>query len=304
MTDINGQESSNGQSHHDANGFHAYPINGPTTDGLTKQQLLILQHLQKGESITPWIAKGKYHCESLPGVIHALRKKGWDINTNRRTDKNGKRFPSYRLWSQFQRVEQDAVPGPLFDDGLEDRCMETDSEENEILEEQTGKPTNVEIIRNHLSTEKTISPQTATEKYGLSSSTLRAVISTLRGEKYELPIETVRVPGEEAAYKLLDIPIDITDEFPVPDNGHEGHLETDAGPVIEAVVEEACPVPEKKPVPADLQFAKITGVWKTNGVINLRLAAKEDPEDKPPYKLEVRDAEALVMMLRYHLEGR
>ena len=57
----------------------------------------ILAHLIEGYAITPLDALEQYGCFRLAALIYNLRKDGYDIKTNKVSNKYGKTFASYRL---------------------------------------------------------------------------------------------------------------------------------------------------------------------------------------------------------------
>lgn len=95
---MNGHESGNGQSYQSSSaGFNLMPTSELPHKKLNRQQTVILRHLQTKGAITPLIAKYQYDCKGVAAIISQLRGKGWDIKTDRRKDKNGNPFSSYRL---------------------------------------------------------------------------------------------------------------------------------------------------------------------------------------------------------------
>ena len=57
----------------------------------------VLHHLNSGKSITPLEALGLYGSFRLAAVVHALKKKGYDIITDIKVDMNGSRYGQYSL---------------------------------------------------------------------------------------------------------------------------------------------------------------------------------------------------------------
>lgn len=63
---------------------------------MKSQNAKILDHLQKGNSITPLLALSKFNCLRLSGRIHNLRSQGHDIKTDI-VKKGNKHFAKYYL---------------------------------------------------------------------------------------------------------------------------------------------------------------------------------------------------------------
>lgn len=57
----------------------------------------VLHHLNSGKSITPLEALGLYGSFRLAAVVHSLKKRGYDIITNIKTDMNGSKYAEYSL---------------------------------------------------------------------------------------------------------------------------------------------------------------------------------------------------------------
>lgn len=60
------------------------------------QEKAILEHLQKGRSITPLDALKEFNCLRLSDRIFRLRRKGYPIATNM-VENGNKRYASYKL---------------------------------------------------------------------------------------------------------------------------------------------------------------------------------------------------------------
>ena len=61
------------------------------------QSALILAHLEAGNMLTPIDALQKFGCFRLGARIYDLKQEGYNIEAERVTDKNGKRYARYRL---------------------------------------------------------------------------------------------------------------------------------------------------------------------------------------------------------------
>ena len=60
------------------------------------QEKLILRTLQNGGRVNPIMALNQYGCMRLAAVIHLLKKKGWDIKTNK-INRGHTSFAEYEL---------------------------------------------------------------------------------------------------------------------------------------------------------------------------------------------------------------
>ena len=56
----------------------------------------VLHHLKSGKSISPLEALGLYGSFRLAAVVHSLKKRGYDIITDIKTDMNGSRYAQYQ----------------------------------------------------------------------------------------------------------------------------------------------------------------------------------------------------------------
>ena len=57
----------------------------------------VLHHLKSGKSISPLEALGLYGSFRLAAVVHSLKKRGYDIITDIKTDMNGSRYAQYTM---------------------------------------------------------------------------------------------------------------------------------------------------------------------------------------------------------------
>lgn len=57
----------------------------------------ILKHLTKGKSLTQLEALSLFGCFRLAAAVHDLRNAGHDIQTETKTDENGKHYARYRF---------------------------------------------------------------------------------------------------------------------------------------------------------------------------------------------------------------
>jgi len=62
--------------------------------------VLILEHLQSGQSISNMIAAAKWRCRALPKRISELRSQGHTIRREWRKDATGQRYVQYTLTEQ------------------------------------------------------------------------------------------------------------------------------------------------------------------------------------------------------------
>ena len=61
------------------------------------QKQRILNDLKGGLYITPMDALKEHGCFRLAAVVHSLKKRGYDIITNIKTDMNGSKYAEYSL---------------------------------------------------------------------------------------------------------------------------------------------------------------------------------------------------------------
>lgn len=66
------------------------------------QKTAILEHMRKGEAITPLEALSMYGCFRLGARIWDLKNDGWDIETTT-VEQNGKHFAAYKLAEKGQQ---------------------------------------------------------------------------------------------------------------------------------------------------------------------------------------------------------
>lgn len=62
---------------------------------MTPQSMTILKHLQIRGSITPVEAATVYKARHLPSKIFELKRAGYDIQTELKTDLTGQRYATY-----------------------------------------------------------------------------------------------------------------------------------------------------------------------------------------------------------------
>lgn len=77
---------------------------------LSPQAALVRDHLYQEAHLTPWQATGVYHIRSLSSRISELRRAGYDITKQHRTDAKGQRYVRYAFSPRQKRNKRPVLP--------------------------------------------------------------------------------------------------------------------------------------------------------------------------------------------------